>query len=384
MSKRAKICRLLLIFIAHSCLLPAYSQDNPVPPAQNFHQWGAVTLFNGLPSDNVRAIAQTPDGIMWFGTDDGLAGFDGRRVQKIALESTETNKILALKISPDGALWIGKQNGAIRYRDGQFRKIEETKTFAVTAFLFGANTFLATDNGVILKLSEASENNFQVERIPEQNLKGNDEQSLKLTGLAQIGEMIVAATRSRSILLVENNQTFETFSRPRPFFVNALAQDGRGTVWLGADADNSGSGLFSLADLGRPQRIGTGIGNVLSVEPDPASGVWAGTQNNGLYHFRGELQLEHYTFENTAGGLRSNTIYALFIDREGVVWIGTNRGVSRFDASSPFNKILSEKSNSNFVRTLFKASDGRIYAGTNRGLFLFSEGNWIEADSTLR
>src|SRR5436309_15586262 len=54
---------------------------SPVPTAQNFHQWGSITLFSGLPSDSIRAIAQTADGVMWFGTDNGLARFDGRRMQ---------------------------------------------------------------------------------------------------------------------------------------------------------------------------------------------------------------------------------------------------------------------------------------------------------------
>src|SRR5215203_3003546 len=48
----------------------------PLPGARNFHQWGSITVFNGLPSDTVRAITQTPDGVMWFGTDNGLARFD--------------------------------------------------------------------------------------------------------------------------------------------------------------------------------------------------------------------------------------------------------------------------------------------------------------------
>src|SRR6187549_2758484 len=69
----------------------------PLPGAQNFHQWGAVTVFNGLPSDSVRAIAQTPDGVMWFGTDNGLARFDGRRIQKIALAGSNADRVLSLK-----------------------------------------------------------------------------------------------------------------------------------------------------------------------------------------------------------------------------------------------------------------------------------------------
>src|SRR5687768_9581924 len=50
----------------------------PTPPL-TLHQWGAVTLFHGLPSNSVRAIAQDADGVMWFGTDGGLAKYDGRR-----------------------------------------------------------------------------------------------------------------------------------------------------------------------------------------------------------------------------------------------------------------------------------------------------------------
>ena len=30
----------------------------PLPGAQNFHRWGSITVFNGLPSDSVRAVAQ--------------------------------------------------------------------------------------------------------------------------------------------------------------------------------------------------------------------------------------------------------------------------------------------------------------------------------------
>src|ERR1039458_9231042 len=35
------------------------------------------TQEDGLPQDTVRAIAQTPDGYLWIGTEEGLASFDG-------------------------------------------------------------------------------------------------------------------------------------------------------------------------------------------------------------------------------------------------------------------------------------------------------------------
>src|SRR5215468_9417668 len=103
--------------------------------AQNFHQWGSVTLFNGLPSDSVRAIAQTPDGVMWFGTDNGLARFDGRRIQTFSFEGPDANQILALRLAQDGSLWIGTRNGAFRYADNGFKKIEGTEGLPVTAIM---------------------------------------------------------------------------------------------------------------------------------------------------------------------------------------------------------------------------------------------------------
>src|SRR6185369_16079165 len=53
--------------------------ENRLLPSPNLHQWGAVTLFHGLPSNHVRAIAQDDDGVLWFGTNGGLAKYDGRR-----------------------------------------------------------------------------------------------------------------------------------------------------------------------------------------------------------------------------------------------------------------------------------------------------------------
>src|SRR5207237_4734589 len=64
-------------------LVPAPSPlPSPTPPP-NLHQWGAVTLFHGLPSDRVHAVAQTEFGVTWFATDGGMAGYEGRLTSEI-------------------------------------------------------------------------------------------------------------------------------------------------------------------------------------------------------------------------------------------------------------------------------------------------------------
>src|SRR5687767_5986514 len=77
-------CLLTTVYclLSTSSLPTAYSLEQN-ETATSLHRWGAVTLFHGLPSDQVRAVAQDAEGVMWFGTDAGLARYDGRRVQSV-------------------------------------------------------------------------------------------------------------------------------------------------------------------------------------------------------------------------------------------------------------------------------------------------------------
>jgi ligand-binding sensor domain-containing protein len=52
---------------------------------------------------------------MWFGTETGLAKFDGRRTQTINDPALPAGRILALQTDKDGALWIGTEAGATRF-----------------------------------------------------------------------------------------------------------------------------------------------------------------------------------------------------------------------------------------------------------------------------
>ena len=93
---------------------------------------GAITQYglsvwttdNGLPQSSVNAIAQTRDGYLWFGTQEGLARFDGARFTIFDKRNTpalETHHINALMVARDGTLWIGRNGGLTSYKDGTFR-----------------------------------------------------------------------------------------------------------------------------------------------------------------------------------------------------------------------------------------------------------------------
>src|ERR1044071_1535136 len=94
-----------------SAIIATSAESDNAPAPSNLHQWGAVTLFHGLPSNHVRVIAQDGEGVMWFGTDSGLARYDGRRIQKITSDLLPAGRVRALKLDADGVLWIGTDAG---------------------------------------------------------------------------------------------------------------------------------------------------------------------------------------------------------------------------------------------------------------------------------
>lgn len=346
----------------------------PLPGAQNFHQWGSITVFNGLPSDSVRAIAQTPDGVMWFGTDNGLARFDGRRIQNFSLGGSEADRILALKVSLSGQLWVGTRAGAFIYFDNRFEPIENTSGVGITAILLDPETFLGTDSGHVISVRRGENGTHAAEKIFSEPIRGADGNPLAITSIIELHGKLLAGTSGGGVYTDKGGGFAEYLTSPRPLFVNSIVRSEYGKLWLGSDAAKGVSGVYLKDDSTRVIRIAAPTANVLTLDANE-SGSWAGTERNGLFHFADSKLKKNYTFANTSGGLRSDTIYTLFTDREGVLWIGTNRGVSRFDRQGSFQQTVSDIPNSNFVRTLMRTRNS-LLAGSNRGLFEYDSEKW--------
>ena len=85
--------------------------------------WGAGGA-EGLPQNWVDAIAQTKDGYIWLGTQEGLVRFDGARFTVFSTRTTpalRSNNVSALLVDSAGALWIGTYGGGLtRYLGGQW------------------------------------------------------------------------------------------------------------------------------------------------------------------------------------------------------------------------------------------------------------------------
>lgn len=312
---------------------------------------------------------------MWFGTDSGLAKFDGRRTQTTNITGLVAGRVLTLQSDQSGALWIGTETGAARMLWGRFDVVKETVGQAVDTLIVPENgrVLMATEQGNVYESRVAADNSFQTKSLLTQPLQSADRENpgpLQITSLAVVNEKILAGSLSRGVLALEDGMAREIEIHPAVYFVRDLETDANDKLWLGTRVKKDEPGLFTGSALANLARNETPTGTVTDVRAI-GDDVWVASDGHGVFIFSGTKKPQRLTFDGTAGGLRSDHVYTIFQDREDVIWFGTDRGVCRYDPNAPRVEQVGSNSQSNFVRTLFQTADGTVLCGTNQGLFVY-------------
>jgi signal transduction histidine kinase/ligand-binding sensor domain-containing protein len=356
----------MAVWAAAACLVQGAWALDPHKSLTQYsrHVWGQQ---DGLPEDTVRAIAQTTDGYLWLGTDEGLARFDGFEFTVFSRSNTElpANSITALAASPDGSLWIGTSSGLAQYDGKQFR------TYTVRNGLpDNAVTGLYTDHvGTLwiaagVYLSRWQDGKFTTyapgPNLPVTSVRVMVEDrrhDLVVAGISGV----VSLAGGKATTLVENAKMAGNLAL-------CLMVDRQDNLWMGGS-----QGLIERRANGEIRRFDTGSGLpdilVRAVLEDRDGNIWAGT-NGGI------ARLEGGRFQVPATGTESDLVRVLFEDREGDLWVGSNNGLTRLrdDFFTVYGKpedLPSDEPNS-----VFQDHAGRVWVGfQDAGLMLFSGGS---------
>ena len=280
-------------------------------------QW---TQQHGLPQDTIRAITQTSDGYLWLGTDEGLARFDGYDfvIYNKANGDLPSNSITALAAAADGSLWIGTTNGLTQYRNKKFHTF--TTQQGLPDLTVGSLTI--DHSGAVWIVA-----GIYLSRLVDG----------KFTNFAPGTDWPVASFRS-------------------------VAEDAQHTLWV---AGFSEVGRF---DQGRmDQVIGTAQldGNIVTgMAFDPQGNLWmAGSK--GVTRRASDGTLQKFTERE---GLPDLFIRAIWVDRDGSVWVGTNGGIARLQGNRFVTPQTGADRNQDQVRCMYEDREGDLWIGSNNGL----------------
>ena len=342
----SRLCIAAALWLA--CAGSTYALD----PHRSFTQYSRRlwTQEQGLPQDNVRAIAQTPDGYLWLGTDEGLARWDGYEftVFDKAGGSLPANSIEALAAAPDGSLWIGTSDGLARMRGGSFRTYTTADGLADNR----VSKLFIDRSGVVWALAGASLSRFENGRFAA--IQSNPSGDARVACEDRKGGLLVAGFAGLARLAGGKTTQILSGSAMGGSVMTSMILDRPGNIWIGGS-----QGLVEVTAEGALRRYGTreGLPNpfVRALLEDRDGNIWAGGDG-------GLVRIENGRIE-APGKREGDIVSSLFEDREGNLWIGSSHGLTQLRDDLFTNYGLSEGMPSDQPNTVYQDGAGRIWVG---------------------
>ncbi len=384
----------------------ALVQAASAPPLRDYavDSW---TTVEGLPHNTIRAIVQTPEGHLWFGTWEGMVSYNGLEfgvLDRASKPGLLDNGIGALYRDQKGELWISDSRGNLGHRDasGALRfwprpaNLPNVLIQAMAMDAKGRLWLLYEGKGLSVLTPDGQ---FQyVEPAPDSPLRnantrmeldqhnrlwigtfgGLAYRDIEGGGVARLvpddfglpagfawpylapdGNLWIAV--EDSLYRMENDKPVLKHRLPGKARLTAMLQDRKGHIWLGTE----NLGVLRLTERYGLERVAQNLdlpgGRILQLFEDAEGSIWAGA-NGGLFRFR-ETLFTNYTQRD---GLSGDYVRSVLEDQRGDLWVGSTGGLDRLGDNGLFTSIPLSTESGNPPSLLSLASDdlGRLWVGT--------------------
>jgi ligand-binding sensor domain-containing protein/signal transduction histidine kinase len=279
---------------------------------------------DGLPQSTVTCIAQSSDGYLWLGTQNGLVRFDGVKFRVFDENNTpaiKNSRIVQLLSGRDGTLWVGTEHGGlVCFRNGQFSSHQVPSQGTTHDY---ARVLCDDGQGALWQVSCE----WQLVRF----LDG------QFTAPSDSWNLSSHAAR-------------------------ALTRDVAGQIWVGTDSE------LAVRQGGRFEPVwgqtNEGGFQVDFLSPSRGGGVWVAA--NGRLR---KLEAGNWTVDLGAYTWTKRPIYGLYEDGENRLWVATlGDGLFRYDTKGTVLHLTSQNGlPTDFVRCVMEDREGNIWAGTEGG-----------------
>jgi signal transduction histidine kinase/ligand-binding sensor domain-containing protein/CheY-like chemotaxis protein len=310
------------------------------------HAWKSYAEKDGLTNNMVSAIYRDQSGTLWVGTRYGLHRMRGSRFELVS-KADWTRQIRAIRSTPDGTIWVGTFNSgltAFNPRSGIAHAVGVSQGVMspeiVGLDIAGGQLWVYTRRGVFVHpLTDTS------------GKRGGGSANWRFTRWTSL-ESFAPETVDKAVyriqfdregrlwaatlagLFVQENGTWKRFGKKDGMLEDAVAFltiGQRDHIWIGYGEDiglsrfRYSGGRLQIDHFTHQNGLPSNVVNFLGLGPQ---GIWVGS-DSGVNHFDGS-RWRNYDAED--GLVWPDTWFnAFWADPDGVVWIGTTRGLSRFD-----------------------------------------------------
>jgi len=375
------------------------------------HYYNIPSITNSLPNDIVYSLFQDNSGIIWVGTDDGVAKylpqkekFNLENIQTYLRENFKPMAVASIFEMGDSILWVGTT------REGLFAFIRQGKEFyqfvndrtkpasisynSISCIIKGRNgdLWIGTENGVNrikgseISVSRIRKGNISFEHYHRANVPDDKMKSPVILSLCEsddgwiwigTGKGLSAFSPAENKWNVYQYSDSDDASISSNIVLSLFAESNR-ELWVGTD---DGLNMLNRMD-GTFTRYKNIAGNSSSlsnnrincIAPFNKDTLLIGTHGGGINIF--DKKNRSFTYLSVTDGLPNNVVNAIITDHSRNIWITTNKGVCRLNLyAKTFDNYDSKDglySNQCMGNAAFINSSGRIFIGSTSGLNVFS------------
>ena len=284
----------------------------------------SFTVADGLPANSVFPIREDKNGIIWAGTQLGLAKFDGERWKYVPLSDEVGNPFIRrMNKDNNNNLFIAVQNTVIKYDGKSFASIIPNDEIP-----YEINGYHEYKNGT------------------------------KWIGTSQAGIWKNQSGHWEQLQLPDSDSNIR---------VMALYVDSKNSLWF----CSRNNGLFRIRNgIVRQINMKNGLvsNSTIDITEDADGNLWVATLG-GVSEIKDTSVIRSFTLED---GLTANTCYTVMCT-DNLVFIGTVNGINIFDGTnflkfSAADGLINSDINST---SLLKDDNGNIWVGTPGGISVF-------------
>lgn len=341
----------------------------------------------------VHKIKQTSDGMIWIASEIGLIKYNGSTLDFIPLPSPgpKSKNLHDIVVTKEGKLWLAYLGGGIALYDPQtnnFERIYEIKTGEKNDDILNAweleldnesTLWVGTfDNGVFA-FDKNGELIHRFRHIPDNKTtisnnrvnKIYSDNSHKVYFGTHSGVDVFDKSKNVISRLQVSYESAETPKSLTQLRVRDITKAQSTEIIVGTD-----NGIFSIIEINdeeviRPYRLTDDEFYIMDIEYFNGD-AWAGTANHGLLTLNKSNIAQFKADSGNKNSLTSNTVWDIFIDRTGLIWIGTTKGINILDPRSLNFKVAEtpNASDSTIVNAIdYDNKAGRIYFSSGPNLY---------------
>jgi ligand-binding sensor domain-containing protein/serine phosphatase RsbU (regulator of sigma subunit) len=338
------------------------------------------SIKQGLSEQKVYTLLQDSKDYIWLGTANGVSRFDGKKFENFSSrDSLAPGGVRCIVEDSLGYIWFGHLNGGItryngrRFEQAGFDSLQITGDVTGIALIKDKIWVTSTNEGAILADFPVKD----IKHIKAKQFRGKDGLSDQVfgTGVTKDGSFICIADVGLRKYNAELKK-FEVYRMPHMttyFSTTCMLEDKEGNLWFGT----YNGGLYKYVrsegmvfyDL---VKEGIASNTVNALMEDSHGRIWVGTWDGGIAVFEGE-EIRKF---NSGSGLKPTRIYDIIEDVEGNILIADQiNGLTIFkgDAFETINEkeILPDQN----VNAIYKDKSGFMWFGTNKGIVKFLPGS---------